>query len=171
MCRMVPPANFVVKANNARPAQAQAAAQIQQVSREVNVRITYGNKHEIVQSKNPNNCHKWTAFVRVEGTQQIANGLIEKVRFGLNPTFGVAHREIKAGQDGKFEITFTGAEPIQIPITITYKRGLTAERTMNVEHMLSFEGTGKWQTIELPINRQNAQNAGLISKIKKRFGY
>ena len=41
---------------------------------------------------------------------------------------------------------------------------------MTMEHMLNFEGDGQWQTIELPINRQNAQNAGLLSKIKKRFG-
>ena len=128
MCRMVPPANFVVRADNARPVQAQAPAQAQEESKEINVRITYGNRHEIVQSKNPNNCHKWTMFVRLEGNQAAANGLIEKVRYGLNPTFGIDHREIKAGPDGKFEITFTSSNPFSIPITITYKRGLTAER-------------------------------------------
>ena len=172
MCRMVPPANFVVRANNTRPAQAQAAAQAQQQSTEINVKLTYGNRHEIVQSKNPNNCHKWTAFVRLESNQIDTKGLIEKVRFGLNPTFGVAHREIKANPDGKFEITFTGSEPISIPITITYKRGgLTAERQMNLEHMVNFEGNGQWQTIDVPINRQQAQVAGLFNRIKKRFGY
>ena len=96
--------------------------------------------------------------------------MIEKVRFGLNPTFGVDHREIKGGPEGKFEITFTGSEPISIPITITYKRGLTAERTMTVEHMLNFEGNGQWQTIDVPINRVFAMGAGLLNRIKKRFG-
>ena len=99
----------------------------------MDIRLTYGNTHKIFPPKNPKrayNCHRWTMFVKFEGIKISQNDLIEKVRFGLDPTFGMDFMDVKAGPDCKFEMTFTGFAPFGIPITITFRRGLLADRQM-----------------------------------------
>ena len=48
--------------------------------------------------------------------------LIEKVRFGLDPSFGVDYMDVKSNADGKFEITFNGFGTFTVPITIFFRR-------------------------------------------------
>ena len=102
----------------------------------MDIRLTYGNTHKIVPPKDPKrrpyNLHRWTMFVKFEGTKISQNRMIEKVRFGLHPDFGMDYKEVKAGPDDKFEMTFTGYGTFWIPITITFRRGLLPERQMKL---------------------------------------
>ena len=70
------------------------------------------------------NNHRWTAFVKFADPKvnQYAMKLIEKVRFGLDPSFGVDYMDVKSNADGKFEITFNGFGTFTVPITIFFRR-------------------------------------------------
>ena len=70
------------------------------------------------------NKHEWTMFVKFFNKKIKANTLIEKVRFGLHPSFGVDYMDQKAGPSGLFEMTFTGWGTFNIPVTIYFKRAL-----------------------------------------------
>ena len=75
--------------------------------------ITFGNKHELCPAAGYHeNTHKWTMLVRLNTKKDNkplpANKFFEKVRYGLHETFGAPHMDVRANQDGKFEMTFKG---------------------------------------------------------------
>ena len=48
--------------------------------------------------------------------------IIDKVRFGLHPTFGVDYREIKSSIGQKFEICYNGWGVFEVPISIYWNK-------------------------------------------------
>ena len=141
LCRAVPPSNFKLTVNLAFQKQIKKMApegyqdQLKHLRAQnafsgdfVDVRIVFGNRHEIVPARgNSENTHKWTMFVKIGNKGINANSLIEKVRFGLHPTFGMDYMDIKAGPSQKFEMGFTGWGTFGIPVTIHFKRELCLE--------------------------------------------
>ena len=53
---------------------------------------------------------------------KFATKLIEKVRFGLHPSFGMDYMDVKSNAEGKFEISFNGFGTFEVPMTIYFKR-------------------------------------------------
>ena len=47
-------------------------------------------------------------FVKFEDSNFDANMLIEKVRFGLHPTFGMEYRDIHTSPNRSFEMKYIG---------------------------------------------------------------
>lgn len=133
------------------------------------LRVTFGNRHRKVPNPKkigPNkliaNSHEWTAFVRLDRTKVATSDLIEKVRFELHPSFGADYKDAKACDN--FEFTCRGFGTFNMPITIFFKRetGIPHPRKVTVDHMLSFDGTGSWKTISVPILKTYAKQIGLI---------
>jgi len=109
-------------------------------------------------------------FVKFADKKISANSMIDKVRFGLHPSFGVDYMDIKANPNDTFEMGFNGWGVFNIPITIHFKRdsGLPPEqRRMELEHCLSFEGNGKWRTINLSIKKTVAKKLGILKSKNK----
>ena len=125
------------------------------------LRIQFGNRHEIVKNNKKGsavqNNHRWTAFIKFTDPKvnQFSLRLIEKVRFGLHPSFGVDHMDVKANAEGKFEIAFNGFGTFTVPITIFFRRevGLPYPRQVKLDHYLSFEGKGGWKTVQIDIEK------------------
>ena len=63
-------------------------------------------------------------FVKFANKNINENKMIEKVRYGLHPTFGVDYMDVRAGQKPNFEMTFNGWGTFDIPITIFFRRDL-----------------------------------------------
>ena len=98
-------------------------------------------------------------FVKLDHKNVNINNIIAKIRFGLHPSFGVDHVDVKANPEHKFEMTFNGYGTFMIPAKIHFKRetGLAMERRIiDLEHGLSFEGKGKWRTVTIPIPKASA---------------
>ena len=103
-------------------------------------------------------------FVKIGNKNVNANSLIEKVRFGLHPTFGMDYMDVKAGPTQKFEMGFIGWGTFEIPTTIHFKRELCLEpenRRLELSHMLSFEGNGKWRSVILSVKKTVAIKLGI----------
>ena len=64
---------------------------------------------------------------------------IEKVRFGLHPTFGCEHRDVRANSSGTFDLTYIGWGYFDMPITIYWQKstGIAQEPT-TINHTLNF---------------------------------
>jgi len=87
-------------------------------------------------------------FVKANDKNVHLSKIIDKVRFGLHETFGAEYIDARADATGKFEKSFTGWGTFDVPTTIFFKRetGLPiAERKLELNHHLSFEGNGKWR--------------------------
>ena len=84
------------------------------------------------------NNHRWTAFVKFADPKvdKFSIKLIEKVRFGLHPSFGVDHMDVKSNAEGLFEIAFNGFGTFNVPITIFFRRetGLQHPRKITLDH-------------------------------------
>ena len=81
----------------------------------------FGNRHEILNARGRNGQkprHRWTMFIDFKNMP--AAKMIDKIRFGLNKTFGQEYRDVYMNK-GRFELTFTGYSPLNIPITIFFK--------------------------------------------------
>ena len=63
--------------------------------------------------------------------------VIQKVRFGLHPAFGVPHMEAKAATEGYYEFSTTGFGAFTVPITIFWK-SRTGIQNLTVDHHLDF---------------------------------
>ena len=103
-------------------------------------------------------------FVKFTNKAIDANRLIEKVRFGLHPTFGMDYMDIKANPSGKFEMAFTGWGTFDIPVTINFRRELCLppeKRNLHLDHYLSFDGNGKWRTVNFPLKKTVAIKLGI----------
>ena len=129
------------------------------------LRLVYGNRHETVPANGyKGNTHKWTMFVKFTNKHIDANRLIEKVRFGLHPTFGMDYMDIKANPSNKFEMQFTGWGTFTIPVTVHFRRELCLtpeQRQLQLDHYLCFDGNGKWQTINIPLKKTVAIKLGI----------
>ena len=60
------------------------------------VTFAYGNDHELIKEAKTTksgyrNEHRWTVFVRMADKKDSVKKYISKVRFGMDPTFGVTH--------------------------------------------------------------------------------
>ena len=87
----------------------------------VELPIIFGNRHEILNARGRNgqrNRHRWTMFIDFKNLP-VAR-FIDKVRFGLNKSFGQEYRDVYLNK-GKLELSFTGYSPLNIPITIFFK--------------------------------------------------
>ena len=144
MCRAVPPAKFQINCDaklklKIKQAEPEAYAEKLAELRENNalqadwagVELVYGNRYQTVAPKSPKsnkglaafNTNKWTAFVKFANKKIAPTNMIEKVRFGLHPSFGVDYMDKKAPEEnGCYEVTFTGFGTFEVPITITFKR-------------------------------------------------
>lgn len=136
------------------------------------LKLVVGNRHESVKAKQNRayNSHRWTMFVKFADKKISANHFIEKVRFGLHPSFGADYMDIKANPDGKFEFGCTGWGTFNVPVTIHFRRecGMPPEqRKMELDHNLSFEGAGKWRTIPILIKKTAAKKMGIKTGAKK----
>ena len=111
----------------------------------VELSFIYGNRHEMLHTRGrvgQRNRHRWTMFVDFKNMP--APRMIEKIRFGLNKSFGQEYRDVYMNK-GKFELTFTGYSPLNIPITIFFKPELFSEEDIEdsqitIEHLLCFKG-------------------------------
>ena len=91
----------------------------------VELKIVYGNRHKLLaesKSKKFDNKHEWTMFVKFQDANIPASSLIAKVRYGLDPSFGVDHMEIKSTTDNEYVMKFNGFAIFGIPITIFFRR-------------------------------------------------
>lgn len=107
------------------------------------IKILYGNHHELItnpkQSRSDSECvnrHKWTCFVEIAGTNNTSK-IIEKVSFGMHPTFGCTEVVITRNP---FSISRIGWGTFEIPIKIYFKN---IKQTLTLNHYLSFDGSGK----------------------------
>ena len=103
-------------------------------------------------------------FVKFSNSSIDPNRLIEKVRFGLHPTFGMDYMDVRANPSQKFEMAFTGWGTFDIPTTIHFKRELCLpadKRKLELNHYLCFDGAGKWRSINLPIKKTAALRLGI----------
>ena len=105
-------------------------------------------------------------FVKFANKNIDPKRLIEKVRFGLHPTFGMDYMDIKAGQvkNGGFEMAFTGWGTFDIPVTIFFKRELCLppeQRKLELNHYLCFDGNGKWKNVVMPLKKTIAIRLGI----------
>ena len=127
------------------------------------LKLVFGNRHREIANPKGSNKHEWSIFVKFQDKKINPGELIEKVRFGLHPTFGAPHMDVKApDHKGNYEMTFVGWGTFTIPITIDFKRatGLNP-RKLELEHYLSFDGVGKWKTIAITINKVQARKLGI----------
>ena len=116
----------------------------------VELPIIFGNRHEMLNARGrigQRNRHRWTMFIDFKNLP-VAR-FIDKVRFGLNKSFGQEYRDVYLNK-GKLELSFTGYSPLNIPITIFFKPELFSQEDIEdsqieLEHLLCFKGQGKWQ--------------------------
>ena len=103
-------------------------------------------------------------FVKFAQRNIEANRMIEKVRFGLHETFGMEYMDIKANPSKKFEMGFKGWGVFEIPITIYFRRELCLppeQRSFKLSHYLSFDGNGKWRSVNIPLKKTVAIKLGI----------
>ena len=174
LCRDIPPAKFKLNVNTKLQQQVRryvpeayaervAALRAQNAfsSDWVDLKLIYGNRHEDVPAMGfSQNTHKWTMFVKAANPKIDTSQLFEKVRYGLHESFCMTHKDIRAGKNKQYEMTFTGWGTFEIPLMLFLKRELGYDydkRTMELNHSLSFEGKGKWRTFILPIKKTVAK--------------
>ncbi len=79
-------------------------------------------------------------FVRTKDPKLEGSAIkyIEKVRYGLHPTFGAEYQDVRASEQNKnFEMTFIGWGTFEIPVTIFLRKGFH-EKQITVSHYLNF---------------------------------
>ena len=182
LCRAVPPIDTFqlevneVLQNKIRELAPEPFAQRETELREqnrlwgdfTNLKVTFGNRHKLI-NDNPQNLgngivnrHEWTMFVKFEDISLDPNKIIEKVRYGLHPTFGREYMDIQPNPDGVFEMKFIGWGTFMIPIKVFFreeiKQGLlNNQQTLEMQHYLCFDGDGLWKTIILPMKKDIIQ--------------
>ena len=110
--------------------------------------VEYGNTYKEVKNPINENRHEWTMFVRLVGEHKGKESkLIEKVRFGLSETSIVDHRIVKPTANQNLQITYRGWGYFNVPITIYWSKQSGIKEPMELNHMLCFEGNGKWTQV------------------------
>ena len=124
----------------------------------------FGNRHREIKNPKGGNKHEWTIFVKFQDKKINPAELIEKVRFGLHPTFGAEYMDIKApDHKDSYEWSCVGWGTFGIPITIHFRRAVGLNpRTLELDHNLSFDGPGKWKTISMNIKKSQAKKLGIL---------
>ena len=93
-------------------------------------------------------------FLRLAPTSANKNDSIqkyvEKVKFDLHPSFGVTELSVKSVP---YEMKRVGWGTFEIPVTIYFRRDTGRREPLKLEHMLSFEGKGKYQTISVSFDK------------------
>ena len=64
--------------------------------------------------------------------------IISKVRFGLDPSFGVEYMDVKAGNGDGIEFKATGFGEFNVPMTIFFHRS-TGIKPLTVDYKLCFD--------------------------------
>ena len=131
--------------------------------------MVYGNRYKEVKPAGmlKNMRHKWTMFVEFEqiGDQEIdPNLLIDKVRYGLHSTFRNSHVDVNSSESQNFEFCYVGWGEFEIPITINFKKGVQfgdGQGILKLDHMLCFQGRGKWREIVLQLRKSAVKELGI----------
>ena len=110
--------------------------------------------------------HKWTIFVKFANENLNVAKLITKVRFGLDDSYITNYVDIKQPKEnGSYEKSFAGWDTWTVPITINFKgEGIGRDevtRVLELQHELSFEGEGKWQSTTLQLKKSVAKKLNL----------
>jgi hypothetical protein len=123
------------------------------------IKIIYGNTHELVTNpkssksdKTVKNSHKWSCFVKILG--QDSSKFIRKVQFGLHPTFGTTEIDVKSAP---FQMTRIGWGTFEIPIKIFWHYEFGIKEPLELEHCLSFEGTGESKVYIFKIEKKKVE--------------
>mmetsp|Transcript_64351 Transcript_64351/g.89031 ORF Transcript_64351/g.89031 Transcript_64351/m.89031 type:complete len:106 (+) Transcript_64351:465-782(+) len=94
-------------------------------------------------------------FVKCANKDNRASDYLTKVRYGLHETFGCEYLDCNAGKN--FEMGMIGWGTFDIPVTFFFKRQARV-KNLEINHMLSFEGNGKWRKIEVPFSKKALKN-------------
>ena len=63
----------------------------------------------------------------------------------MHDSFAVDHKIVKAAVGQKLEITYKGWGYFNVPITIYWSKHTGIKEPLELDHMLSFNGNGKWR--------------------------
>ena len=132
----------------------------------MDLRLIYGNRYLRVKPKSDrglaaHNIHNWTIFVKFADKSIVPNRLVEKVRFHMHPSFGVDYMDARAPKEnGCYELNFTGYATFEVYIEIFFKHA-TGHRKIDLNHLLSFEGKGKWNNSSLQIKKSVAKKLNI----------
>ena len=131
---------------------------------QIQIKFEYGNKHVMVPDQDvrqgSENKHRWTMFLRTvdRASDGPAFKYLEKVRYGLHPTFGVEYRDVKASTGNEeFEMSYVGWGTFWIPITLYFKRGLRRDE-VTLNHYLCFDKPVSSQTTIVTLSKAKLQN-------------
>ena len=84
--------------------------------------------------------------------QSRIHSIIQKVRIGLHPTFGMDYIDVKAQAGKAFEFSCKGWGSFDMPFTIYFKRQLFM-KPLVVDHTLQVDGKGKWRNVVIQMNK------------------
>jgi hypothetical protein len=122
---------------------------------QIRIKLLYGNKHELIldpkESRSNSECqnkHRWTVFVEASNVE--TKDIIQKVVFGLHPTFGCTKIEVK---HNPYELVRVGWGTFDIPIKIYFRKFMKRE-PLEINHYLSFSGNGETKVNILKIDKQ-----------------
>eukprot|EP00347_Sterkiella_histriomuscorum_P016628 403352460 len=128
---------------------------------QIRIKFIYGNDHKPVQNpkkvgQDNYNANEWTTFVRLVPNQGLNSNdsikrYIQKVRFGLHPTFGVTEIDVKSAP---FQMTRIGWGVFNIPIEIFFRRDTGKKETIKLDHYLSFQGQGSSRIFTIAFDKE-----------------
>ena len=133
------------------------------------VEFVVGNRHELVKNAKKlnskyaggqvENKHRWTVFFELAHPElkKLTYKLVDKVEFQLHETFRPPLRTFKVRDNSPIEYSTIGWGTFEVPITVFWKKS-TGLSTATCEHVLSFDGNGKWRTITLILNRKRVND-------------
>ena len=122
---------------------------------QIEISVKLGNTHQLIENAQADqNCHRWTAFVVFEDQllHQNCHKFIEKVHFGMHPTFGQEYVVGTVSPSKPVSISRIGWGYFNIPITIFWTEP-TKLQNITIDHMLCFEGTGKARVVKFQMNK------------------
>ena len=116
--------------------------------------------------------HHWTAYVEVsyKGRKLNANKFISKARFGLNATFAERRVDVRADEDGKYELERSSISSFNMPITIWLRKAtgipVAGDRRFKFKHKLCLKRDGSESTATIVVDKQLTKKAIKVEKQK-----
>ena len=92
-------------------------------------------------------------FVKLADSKQSVSKYVEKVRYGLHPSFGADYIDVKhSANNPDFEFTAKGYAEFIVPITLSLRRGC-APRKLELIHYLNFDQARTSKNATIAINK------------------